>query len=258
MANWLRCAVNLALPATLAACLGVQPGEIAWPGSRIWESAPAEASLADARSPTDLPGADLAREIELAQGRATLPERPVLAEAQPDPQATGSAVDDPLAPGSPELGPDSSLARDDSSRTAPGASPAAGPVVLRVVAGTDLVPPGTVPAIQAEHEYQLYFELGSSDLDGPSRRVLHKLIGNALLIRPSRILVVGHTDRSGATDLNKELSMRRAQTVAARLQEAGVPLEKIELRALGESGLAEPTGDGAPNPGNRRVAVRLL
>ena len=43
MSNWLRCAMSLALPAALAACLGVQPGEIAWPGSRIWQSAPAEA-----------------------------------------------------------------------------------------------------------------------------------------------------------------------------------------------------------------------
>jgi outer membrane protein OmpA-like peptidoglycan-associated protein len=242
MAKWLRCAVNLALPATLAACLGVQPGEIAWPGSRIWESAPPEASLADARGPTDLPGTDLMHEIELAQGRATLPERPVLAEAQPDPQATASAADDPLAPGSPELGD----------------GPAAGPAVLRVVPGTELVPPGSASTGQAQHEYQLYFQLGSSDLDEGAMRVLHQLIGNALLIRPSRILVIGHADRSGSAALNEKLSRKRAQTVAARLEEAGIPLERIEIRALGEGGLAVPTGDGATDPDNRRVAVRLL
>ena len=236
MSTWLRCAVNFALPATLAACLGVQPGEIAWPGSRIWQSPPAEASPAKARNSADLPGAELAREIELAQGRATLPERPVLAEARPKPQG----------------------ASHGSSRYLLEASPAAGPPALQMIAGTELVPPGGVPAIQAEHEYQLYFALGSSDLDGPALRVMHQLIGNALLLRPSRILVVGHADRSGSDGFNQELSRKRAQTVAARLQEAGVPREAIEIRAVGEERLAVPTGDGAPDPGNRRVAVRLL
>jgi OmpA-OmpF porin, OOP family len=89
-------------------------------------------------------------------------------------------------------------------------------------------------------------------------RVLHQLIGNALLIRPSRILMVGHADRSGSAVLNQKLSEKRAQTVAARLEEAGLPPERIEIRALGEDALAVSTGDGAPAPGNRRVAVRLL
>jgi outer membrane protein OmpA-like peptidoglycan-associated protein len=242
MPKCLRCAITLALSAGLTACLGVQPGEIAWPGSRIWESPPAEASLTDARSPVDLPGADLADEIELAQGRATLPERPVLAKAPPEPQATDGAADDPLVAGSPGLGD----------------GPAAGPAVLRVVPGTELMPPGSASTIQDEHEYQLYFRPGSSDLDEGAMRVLHQLIGNALLIRPSRILVIGHADRSGSAVLNQKLSDKRAQTVAARLEEAGLPPERIEIRALGEDGLAASTGDDAPAPGNRRVAVRLL
>jgi len=242
MSTWLRCAVNFALPAALAACLGVQPGEIAWPGSRIWQSPPAESSPAKARNSADLPGPELAREIELAQGRATLPERPVLAEARKRPQVASRAAD----------------RLDGSSRSSLEASPAAGPPALRVAPGTELVPPGAVPAVQAEHEYQLYYGLGSSDLDGPALRVLHQLIGNALLVRPSRILVIGHADRSGSAGFNQELSRKRAQTVAARLQEAGVPQEAIEIRAVGEERLAVPTGDGAPDPGNRRVAVRLL
>lgn len=236
MSTWLRCAVNFALPAALAACLGVQPGEIAWPGSRIWESPPAEASSATARDSADLPGTDLAREIERAQGRAPLPERPVLAEARPKPQG----------------------ASEDSSRSMLEASPAAGPPALRVIGGTALVPPGGGPALAAEHEYQLYFAPGSSDLDEPALRVLHQLIGDALLLRPGRILVVGHADRSGSAGLNQNLSRKRAQAVAARLRDAGVPRESIVVRAFGEERLAVPSGDGAPDPGNRRVAVRLL
>lgn len=242
MSTWLRCAVNFILPAALAACLGVQPGEIAWPGSRIWQSPPAEASPAKARDTADLPGADLAREIERAQGRATLPERPVLAEARKKPQITSRTAD----------------SLHGSSRLLLEASPAAGPPALRVVEGTELVPPGSVPALAAEHEYQLYFAPGSSVLDEPALRVLHQLIGDALLLRPSRILVIGHADRSGSAGFNQELSRKRARTVAARLREAGVPREAIVLRAVGEERVAVPTGDGAPDPGNRRVAVRLL
>ena len=70
--------------------------------------------------------------------------------------------------------------------------------------------------------------------------------------------MIGHADRSGSAALNQELSKKRAQMVATRLEEAGVPLERIEIRALGEGGLAVPTGDGAADPDNRRVSVRLL
>ena len=172
MPRWLRCAINLAVPAGLTACLGVQPGEIAWPGSRIWQSAPAEASLAGARSTADLPGADLAHEIEVAQGRATLPERPVLAEAPPEPQATSSTADDPLMRGSPALGD----------------GPGAGPAVLRVVPGTDAR--ATRERLDESRRSTSISCTSSSAAAiwmSPPKRVLHQLIGNALLIRPSRI-----------------------------------------------------------------------
>ena len=250
--------MSLALPAALAACLGVQPGEIAWPGSRIWQSAPAEDALAGDRTTADPSGANLVRELELAQGRATLPERPVLAEAPRRPEITAIVASSLPERASPGSGPESGVDPADPGPSSLDTNPAAGPVVLRVIPGIALLPPGSASTVQAKHEYQLYFELGSSDLDEPAMRVLHQLIGNALLIRPSRILVIGHADRSGSAALNQELSRKRAQTVATRLEEAGVPLERIEIRALGEDGLAVPTGDGAPDPGNRRVAVRLM
>lgn len=245
MFEWLRRSACLASCAALVACLGVQPGEIAWPGSRIWQSPPAEARFAAAPGTAESADTDMAREVERAHGRAPLPDRPVLAEAPAPSRGADEIGSAARSPGPPALGP-------PFGREAPGTA------TLDVPPQADLRRPGTAPSSPVAHEYQLYFRLGSSDLDGPSARVLHDLIGNALLIRPSRVLVVGHADRSGDAGYNEELSRQRALTVAARLRAAGIPRERIEVRALGERGPALLTPDGEPSAGNRRVAVRLL
>lgn len=68
---------------------------------------------------------------------------------------------------------------------------------------------------------------------------------------PGRWTVVGHTDASGAQDVNDKLSLDRAARIASYLvDEMGWPESSVEVRAAGS---AEPLGEDPAQ--NRRVEV---
>jgi len=70
-----------------------------------------------------------------------------------------------------------------------------------------------------------------------------------------RILLVGHTDDTGPTQLNASLSERRARAVAAFLKQKGIPEESIFYQGAGES---LPVADNRTEEGratNRRVEI---
>jgi hypothetical protein len=69
--------------------------------------------------------------------------------------------------------------------------------------------------------------------------------------------VRGHTDTSGSASYNQALSERREQAVANELIRQGVPASAITGEALGETDLAVVTGDGVPEPANRRVDIAV-
>ena len=69
------------------------------------------------------------------------------------------------------------------------------------------------------------------------------------------LYVVGHTDDVGALDYNRDLSLRRAETVVTALREAGIDGQR--LTALGV-GPATPVGNNETDKGrasNRRVEL---
>jgi len=67
-----------------------------------------------------------------------------------------------------------------------------------------------------------------------------------------RVAVRGHADPTGGTAYNGALALRRARTVAAVLESAGVPAAVVEVSSAGSD---EPPGPGI-SP--RRVEVRLV
>lgn len=73
--------------------------------------------------------------------------------------------------------------------------------------------------------------------------------------------VIGHTDRAGPVDYNRDLSERRAVAVADALTNMGLTVRQIDtlaLEAQGETNPAVPTGDGVREPENRRVVVQAV
>ena len=70
-----------------------------------------------------------------------------------------------------------------------------------------------------------------------------------------RIEVQGHTDSTGAAERNRELSLERAQSVAAALRLYGVEASRLVPRGFGPD---QPVADNAPEEGrqqNRHVEL---
>jgi outer membrane protein OmpA-like peptidoglycan-associated protein len=118
--------------------------------------------------------------------------------------------------------------------------------------------PATPPPVQVSHPYELYFPPGSADVDPAGRAVVKQVAGNAWLVHPARIVVAGHADRSGDPVSNRQLSERRARSVAAALIRAGVPSAQISIQAYGDLRPAVPTPEGTAHPHDRRVVIRML
>ena len=109
----------------------------------------------------------------------------------------------------------------------------------------------------APHRFELYFGPGSSSIDAAAQRVLEGAIGSALIVRPVRIVVAGHADRSGDAASNERLAQHRAAAVVGALIRAGIPAELIATTALGERAPAVWTADGMTHRRNRRVEIIL-
>ena len=74
----------------------------------------------------------------------------------------------------------------------------------------------------------------------------------------ARIEVQGFTDTAGTRDQNMSLSQARAEHVADVLVRHGISPKRITARGYGEEQLAVRTGNGVPEPRNRRVVIRLI
>ena len=102
------------------------------------------------------------------------------------------------------------------------------------------------------------FATGSADLTPQARQTLDQL-GRALTsadLAKFRFRIEGHTDTVGSPGYNKALSQRRADAVAAYLeQNFGVVPGRLEAVGFGEQGLLVPTPPQTANAQNRRVKV---
>ena len=98
------------------------------------------------------------------------------------------------------------------------------------------------------------FDLGSAELT-PLRRLEVAAAGELIKQIDSRaIRLIGFTDTTGDTEVNKRLAQERAQSVAQALQEAGISGD-IAIEARGEDGVLRPTSDGVVEAQNRAVAI---
>jgi outer membrane protein OmpA-like peptidoglycan-associated protein len=73
----------------------------------------------------------------------------------------------------------------------------------------------------------------------------------------AQVLVAGFADPRGSEAYNNELSLHRAECVAAVLTLVGVPRERIAIEAHGKSGAGDADGDLDAYALERRVTVRL-
>ena len=102
------------------------------------------------------------------------------------------------------------------------------------------------------------FATNKYDINSNSQETLDKLIGVFREYPETNILVVGHTDSSGADDYNMTLSRNRANAVSDYLLNHGIDNARITTRWFGET---QPMSDNSTSEGrakNRRVNVAIL
>jgi outer membrane protein OmpA-like peptidoglycan-associated protein len=104
---------------------------------------------------------------------------------------------------------------------------------------------------------RIHFATGEADLPVDAGMILHRIIQAAQARKSCDVSVIGHSDRAGEADMNRELSLKRAAAVAKVLQTAGIAEGCMDIRYYGEHDPVVPTADGVHEPRNRRVEVEI-
>jgi len=120
---------------------------------------------------------------------------------------------------------------------------------------TYTAPPVVAPAPTVPKSYLVFFDFNRSDLSSRAAIIVDEAAKNATSTNVSKLEVTGHTDTVGSDAYNMRLSRRRAEAVAARLEQDGIAASEIEIVAKGKRDLLIPTADGVREPQNRRVQI---
>lgn len=97
------------------------------------------------------------------------------------------------------------------------------------------------------------FAAGSSAIAASSRAILDQLASVALRCDRYSIEVAGHTDNTGAPELNMELSRARAEAVANYLAQQGVARARLTARGYGQDRPRANNATQAGQAANRRI-----
>ena len=111
-----------------------------------------------------------------------------------------------------------------------------------------------------KYSLDVYFPSGSARLSDSAKNDLMQLAKNAASLRSYLIEVEGYTDTSGSADKNQQLSMHRAASVIAFLQQEGnIPVRRVLMPgAMGESHPASSNTSSQGREANRRAEVQVL
>jgi len=115
--------------------------------------------------------------------------------------------------------------------------------------------PAAVPPA-APKSHTVYFDFDSFAFTVNAQNRLIRAIAAALQY-DTPVVIVGHTDTSGSSAYNMELSRKRAEAVKTAFEKSGVADVRIVTRGVGEQDLLEQTPDGTRNPFNRRVTITI-
>ncbi|RUM31660.1 MAG: hypothetical protein DSY42_02285 [Aquifex sp.] len=109
--------------------------------------------------------------------------------------------------------------------------------------------------ITGREQVRVYFNTNRFYLREDAKAALDELIEAVRDKDIKKVIVVGYADPRGTRGYNFELSMKRAQNVAAYLIKNGIPVEKIRITSYGEE-LAKLIGQNYPE--QRAVDVIIL
>jgi outer membrane protein OmpA-like peptidoglycan-associated protein len=141
-------------------------------------------------------------------------------------------------------------ARPSASEDGPDSSGIRKPRLRSIVVDSEPSAPPRTVAIA------IPFQINSANLSTAAVDVLDRL---ASVLREvtqhSRVIIEGHTDATGSADINRRLSLARAQTVLRALATREVSMERLQVEGNGADHLLV---DRAPaDPAHRRVQFRV-
>ena len=106
--------------------------------------------------------------------------------------------------------------------------------------------------------FTVFFEFGSAaDIAVVFQPMLDQLRVMVMTYPAAEITVIGHTDRVGSLESNDALSLQRAETVRALIEQSGIGALVLEVAGRGEREPLVPTADEVAEAQNRRVEINL-
>lgn len=104
--------------------------------------------------------------------------------------------------------------------------------------------------------YIVFFNWGGTGIDRDAEDILDAA---ALAFRDApqdiRLVLTGHSDRSGPAAVNERISRQRAKKVREELIARGVPAGSVQVRGAGEGETLIATADEVREAQNRRVEI---
>lgn len=104
-----------------------------------------------------------------------------------------------------------------------------------------------------------FFARGATQIDrqmeGSLKTVAAWLQRNANGLQ--KVRVTGHSDRTGSRAARQALSIRRAKALSNSLVSYGAPARFLAVRGMSDREPRVPTGEGVPEPDNRRVEIEI-
>jgi outer membrane protein OmpA-like peptidoglycan-associated protein len=106
--------------------------------------------------------------------------------------------------------------------------------------------------------YGIHFDTASAKLRPDSLTSLDEVLALVKSVPRSHWIIAGHTDNQGGADYNAGLSLARAHSVVAWLEQHGISADRLTAKGYG---FTHPVADNATDAGralNRRVEVSLV
>lgn len=133
------------------------------------------------------------------------------------------------------------------------------------IGGTAAVSPEVLDDFDAGASQRLRFEVGDRVFFAPGSAALGlrarlQLARQAVWLNAwqARSVIVGHADEGGSTENDERIALRRAEAVRDRLVEEGVPVERLQILALGRRERIAPCEAQACAAQNRRAVTFVL
>ncbi len=102
---------------------------------------------------------------------------------------------------------------------------------------------------------QLLFDTGSDVLTQSAHASVQQVARTLQELGLEEVRVEGHTDDRGSAVVNQKLSLRRAEAVAEKLVEQGLPRARLSIAGFGDTRPVVPNASDEARAQNRRVVL---